>query len=359
MEIDGQEVDIEQLKDNWAMALMSKGVIVKLSLNMWRGNVLLTSEDLGLRFVDEDMTDFAKKYLQFGTKKVLPPAIATQFRIVERKARTNLKDHSFDTTWGRFVPFTAFSQWHEINDAHRQDFLDVIKGVSANYEEIVLSVKNDYKNLARDVWARLYPDDTAGPTPSYTEDFVNRVIEKIPEREELIKTFNFNTTYLSIPVPTLVEDNLDKAANMAIERKDKIHRAAVERNAREEIAQDYVQRKNELIDGFLSATVYSMRENISSLCDAVITSVGQRADGSLTRLHIKRIHNLINSVNVLNFYDDEEIKSLMIDLRAEIDKFKGERNDDIVVSKLKKLVDVTTKELTPEDFNPSIQYLEV
>ena len=49
----------------------------------------------------------------------------------------------------------------------------------------------------------------------------------------------------------------------------------------------------------------------------------------------------------------------MSELRTEIDKFKGERDDGIIVRKLKMLSDVVSQEIAPEDFNPSIQYLEV
>jgi len=358
MDVINQDVYIKQLKDNWAIALMSKGVIVKVSLKMWRGNIALTPEDLGLRFVDEDMTSFAKKYIHLGTKKILPPTIVAQIEMVERRARNTLKTYSFDTVWGRFIPFTAFAEWYEANQEHKKDFTDLVKGLGSNYDAIVLSVKDDYRHMARDVWARLYPNDQTGPTASFTEDFVDRVISKIPQREDLVSSFGFDATYLSIPVPTLIQSNLDKASTMERERKIKESETELEIKAKQQIADEYVKRTHELIDGFLESTVYSMRENIADLCDAVLTSVGQTPNGCLTKSHVKRIHTLINNVNVLNFYDDEEIKRLMVDLRAEIDKFKGERNDDIVVSKLRKLVSVTSRELTPDDFNPMIQYLE-
>jgi len=49
----------------------------------------------------------------------------------------------------------------------------------------------------------------------------------------------------------------------------------------------------------------------------------------------------------------------MDSLEAEISKFKGERDDDIIVDKLKQIVEIGEQELEFDNFNPAISYLEV
>ena len=68
---------------------------------------------------------------------------------------------------------------------------------------------------------------------------------------------------------------------------------------------------------------------------------------------------MIKKVRLLNFYNDKEIDDTLNDLEVEIDKFKGDRDDDIVVSTLQKIVDLGEKEVAPEYFSPAIDYLEV
>ena len=44
---------------------------------------------------------------------------------------------------------------------------------------------------------------------------------------------------------------------------------------------------------------------------------------------------------------------------SEMDKFEGERTAEAISDKLKEIVQVTSEDLEPEDFNTAIGYLEV
>lgn len=108
--INGRDIDSEEYRSDWALALMSQGVIVKLSLCRWRAKIKLESETLGLRFVDEDGSGFMKDYIRLGDQKLLPPEVLKEIETLERRARETLVTYSFGTVWGRFVPFTAFDE---------------------------------------------------------------------------------------------------------------------------------------------------------------------------------------------------------------------------------------------------------
>ena len=45
MKIDGHDIDIQNFRDDWALALMEQGIIVKMSISRWRAKGNLSFED--------------------------------------------------------------------------------------------------------------------------------------------------------------------------------------------------------------------------------------------------------------------------------------------------------------------------
>ena len=68
---------------------------------------------------------------------------------------------------------------------------------------------------------------------------------------------------------------------------------------------------------------------------------------------------MIEKVQTLNFYDDDKIAQLLNSLEIEIGKYKGETNNGMVAEKLKEIVEVSSKDYFEEEFNPTIDCLEV
>lgn len=355
--INNKEVHVEQFMSDWALALMSQGVIVRLSISRWRAEARLTPEMLGLRFVDGDGLDFMHDYVRLGKQKLLPPAILKEIETLEGMARNNLAYYSFDTVWGRFVPFTAFDEWERLNKNIRNDFFEQARSLGRQYDVIVASVKEDYKKMAKDVWFRLYPDK-GEPTLSFIDDFVSKIVAKIPSQIDIISTFKYDVTYFIIPMPSFVEENVARAEEIRRQSEMTQFSTDLEKQTKKRISEEYVQRKKELIDGFLESTVVNMRKYVSELCDVVLRSIGKQSSGDIKLSHVNKIKAMIKKVRFLNFYDDKEIDGLIKDLENEIDKIKGELNQDLIVVKLKEIVEVGKKEFTPKNFNPAISVLE-
>ena len=347
------DIQTEQLKSDWVIALMAEGVIVDLSITGWKGYSSLKPEDLGLRFVDTESSDFMRRYVRLGNYRLLPPEVLRELEAIRRMAFTHLYDHSFKTVWGSFVPHTAFSTWQALNTQSRSRYLEAALAIATRYDQIVLTVKEEYRNLARDVWARLYPNDKGGPTSSYEEDYVTKIIKKIPPKEDILSSFRYEMMYYSIPLPSFMERNMANAQRIREESN-------LASETRRRIAEEFVERKTVLIDGFLESTVGEMRHYISELCENVLRAIGkQNIKGGVTNKYINKIKGMVAKVGSLNFYNDEEIATLLNDLDTEVNKFKGERNDDVIVDKLRKIADTAAKEFVPKKFNPTIDYLEV
>jgi len=358
--IGGHDVDVDQYRNDWALALMSQGIIVKLSMGRWRGTAKLTPDMLGLRHVDEEGFEFSKKYLNLGIQKLLPPDVMHNIRVIETMARNVLNNHSFTTVWGKFVPYTAFESWKRDNDKVRQDFIDAAKAIGNQYDEIVSSVGQEYKKLARDVWARLYPQNKNGATDSYVEDFISKVLVRIPPREDIVESFKYETTYLVIPMPSFVEENVARAEEIRESVRQKVLDGEIEETTKRHIAEEYRKKKKELIDSFLESTVRELRKYVGELCDSVLSSLGQHAQsGDVPDRLERKLKNMIKKVRYLNFHEDKEVSRLLNELESEMDKFEGERTTEAISDKLKEIVRVTSEDLAPEDFNTAIGYLEV
>ena len=356
VKIDGKDISVDELKSSWAIALMTKGIVVRLKLSRWRASAPLRFDELGLKFEDDDAFKFMKKYVKLGSEKLLPPEISNELGTIEASARNNLKNHSFDTLWGDFVPYTAFTDWEEKNKVIEEDYFTAAKVLGEKYDDIVNVIRDEYKTMALDVWARQNPNVEA--PQSFVDDFVFKIVEKIPSRTDIVKSFKYEVTYFIIPMPSIVAKELSKAKDIEIESDKKEQSAKIEKEAQEKIAKKYLEKKEELVDSFLEATVTSMRKYIGELCDEVTFSLNNSSSKDIGRPQIKKIKKMIDKVRLLNFHDDKEISLHLSELETELEKFKGQRNKETIINKLETISEIGANEFAIEQFNPVISTLE-
>lgn len=354
------EIKPKELRDNWAIALMTKGVIVRLSISRWRGTAPLKPDELGLKFLNGDTVSFMNKYITFGREKLLPPQITSELDCMEVKARNVLNSYSFDTIWGNFVPYQAFAAWYEENKKVQADYMAAASKLCNKYDEIISTVKNDYVNMAQDVWHRLYPNTTGGATESFIENFVSKIVSKIPSRIDILASFKYNITYYTIPMPSFIEQDVSKAMEIKLQREQKTFEHELEKQTKEKISQEYIKRKAELIDDFLNSTVEVMRNEIAKLCDNVLQGIGKSNKiKAIDKRHLNKLKKMIARVKMLNFYEDKEVNNLLSELEFEITKPKGVRNTNIVMGKLTQINQAVSKTFNPPAFNSSIDYVEL
>ena len=136
----------QQLKNDWALSLMDKGVIVKLYISRWRGVAQLDPNQFGLKF-NNDSVSFMKDYIVFGYESLLPSKIKKEIDAIDIKARLTLKEYSFETLWGRFVPFIAFEHWKKENDIIREKYLKIAKSIYDNYDDIINIGNKIFKDI--------------------------------------------------------------------------------------------------------------------------------------------------------------------------------------------------------------------
>jgi hypothetical protein len=350
----------EQFKDEWAIALMQKGVIAKVSISRWRATSPLNAVDLGLVFDNPDTKKFVKKYIKFGNEKLFPPEILSSFNSLEAMTRQNLSMYGFKTVWGNFIPYKSFEVWYENNKEIEQKYYEAATELGNKYDSIIYMVRSDYRQMAIDVWKRMYPDSNQ-PTESFITDFVNKVINKIPPRNQIVSSFKYETTFFEIPLPSFIAEDIAKKKKIETDMVKNQHEAELEMKAKEAIYKDYEEKKKDLIDGFLDSTVSSMRNLVNELCDNVLESIGKKKakNQDLTSAQRKKIVGFIDKINLINFQDDKKIENLLSELKCEVLKSKQYRNDETIEFKLKKISEEAQKEFDIKDFNPAVDYLEL
>ena len=356
MEIDGEEIEVKQWRDDWALSLMEQGVIVKLTISRWRATSRLKYEELGLSFFDADHQDFMRNYIDLGHEKLLPPEILKEITTVEARARRCLAAYSYNTLWGRFVPYSSFPQWRIDNEAVKEDFISLAKNIGDRYDDIIIEVRKDYEKMGRDVWNRLYPNTEA--TVSFLDNFTSRIIDKIPNRDEIVASFKYDAIFLNIPLPSFIQEDIARAEQIMIDREKEIVQSRIDIETKEQIAQEYREKKKELVDSFLSSIVLFLRHHIAELADHTY-QVLQRNENDINMTHVKKINSMISKVRNLNFHDDSEMTKILDDLEEEVGRYKGQRDKLVIQNKLRELVDLAKEEYMPEGFNPIVDFVEV
>jgi len=355
MKIGDREISVEQLKDDWAIALMTQGVIIKLSIGRWSGQGRLKLEDLGIVIEDSQTDDFMSKYIRLGSHKLLPQSILRRIGSICNRAFKNLVSNSFNTVWGNFVPFTAFNNWFDENEKIKKDFYNLTSEIVSNYDEIINTVKKEYITLAKDAWKRMYPDDKKGATDSFISDFILKIVSKIPTKDKIMSMFAYDVNCGIIPLPSFVADNIAKANEIVRNEEIKNLESELVKNAKIKMMEEYEKQKKELIYGFLQSTVTAMRRYVGEICEEVLQSL--KLNKPLNKNSLNKIAIMVQKVEQLNFYNDKDVTIAIQEVKLEIQKFKGERNDNAILETLKRIMDVCKSDYVP-DFNPSTAYIE-
>lgn len=341
----------EEINNDWAIPLMEKGVIVKLTINLCKTQAKLDYHELGISFDDTDYADFVKKYVVLGSEKLLPPETISSLQKIMSEAREILAVHSFKTIWGNFVPYTSFMTWYELNEQKKEEFNILSLQIIDKYDEMIEELRRQYYLMAREAWKRNY-DSESEPNADFSDTFVNNIIAKVPTRESMFNTFKYSTCLLSIPLPSFVEDDLQKTKDLIREGeiKDVEQHAII--MAKQKIAEEYKNKKVELVESFLDSTVRHFRHHIKEMINETYQVLSKKTDKDIAYKKIEKLRKTINKIELLNFFNDEEVNNILVELNLQLNKY-NERDTIAIVDGLKKLVDLDKDEDT---FNKIIDF---
>jgi hypothetical protein len=312
-------VDTSKNRNEWALSLMSRGIIVRLSVSRWRAMPSLNDENY--------------KSFKITNESLLPQNIMAKLEKLEAKARYNLDDQSYSTVWGHFVPYTAFENWKNKNDEIKKDFLDFALKVGKSRDIIALHAKQKYKLMAKEMWLKLYPNQGEA-TESFIEDFSNKIISSIPNESQIISSFKFETVYYTIPMPLLIKEDFKDLD-------------VLEKTIKTQIRDEYIGRKQELIDEFLEDIVMGLRNKTARLCKDLLIFLARTKTSEITMAQRNRIQWIVKRINAVNFQNDVEICGLLNEIVLEANNFDKVRDKNVVVAKLNKIIEICKNDFLP------------
>src|SRR6266536_3841863 len=117
---------------NWRR-LIRDGVLVRLHIRRCRFSTRLVLEDIGVRVEDDTVREKLSKWLILGEKRLLPVAYMKSLSRIESSARYALKERSFRTELGAFVPSSAYITWRDTTESLKEQYLALRDDILANH----------------------------------------------------------------------------------------------------------------------------------------------------------------------------------------------------------------------------------
>ena len=203
--VDLKPEEIREHIEDWAIPLMTKGIIVRLNIKRWRGRSKIEPEELGIDRIDEQWESFSDEYINYGSKLLLPKRILKRMNNVECSARRNIKEYSFDTVWGQFVPCSVFDEWKTKNEEIKEKYIKEARLIYDDYESIIKEVIEEYKQMATKTYkrAKMTEDYT-----SFENRFIDNIKREIISKEDFLESLDYTSLYYFIPLPSQVKEEI-------------------------------------------------------------------------------------------------------------------------------------------------------
>lgn len=335
-----EEHEVKANIEDWALALMMKGIVVGLEIKRWRAKVTMKEEDLFLtQENDEDWQEFQSNYLSFGRRLVIPKRIDDRLNSIERMARRNLEQYSFNTVWGSFVPCTVFDDWRIRNEQLKAEFYRARREICEEWEPIKKEILDEYTEFSKILYKKHNPD------VDY-EEFENKILSQVKNSimtsETFYRSFQFDSIFYYIPVPTQVQTEMFMAEKI-LDKRDQMQKEVEMRNF---VHEETMKKKSEQIESFLNETVFRIREMMMSIIDEVKTAVALDRSSVATGKTRSKLLKMIDKVRKVDFFSDEEVQNALDKLQIDLEKENEYRSEDEIMRSLEELEAITKANIT-------------
>jgi Skp family chaperone for outer membrane proteins len=320
MKIDPKKISLHY--NNYVLRMMQRGVLVDLDIGWVRGQAKVSEDELGIK-----MSDKEQDYVSLGHQKVLPPDLIKEAEREESRGRAALEKHTVQLVLGRFLPVTASESYLAADEEHKKNFMAVRDKLVATYDPMVRQLRQDFRDRAKTVRDRL--EVATGPMdesqrPLWLEQYINKLIARIPTKESIQKSFYWETRFSFVPLPSSIHEEALKQKKIAAEQ-DALHFETEnlkdqKRRLNEKVmeglrrSQEEAQKQSE---SFLNETVLSLRKVMVDTCSKAAETMA-RNDGRVLGSTVKSLENLISRVKMLNFCNDQEVAKLNEELSKHV-----------------------------------------
>ena len=314
---------------------MQEGFVVEIKIKRWRARKKLTLYELGIIPPDDEASDAYDDLINLGTNALLPTQKLKDLETIERNARQCLKNHSYNTPFGRFVPYTAWTSWKSANEGFKQRFMAMRDQMVAEYDDLVDTLLNEYATLAKHAYFLLREQYYRKDDYSFTETFssesafvrhfqTNLIARHIKTADQFRETFVYTERFTRIELGALSLDReqITEPETWLGEREAKRAAAEYRRDTLMQMERDLVaqvrSQKKSMIDQFLESLMVQTRTLTYDAVTSVLQSV-QKED-SLQGRPVIQLRELIKKIEQLNFWEDSDIDRMLTSLHAIIKK---------------------------------------
>lgn len=316
--------DIRVRMDATASKLARKGVLVDLKISRERFELQLDAEDLGIEARD-DYREFLEEYIKLGRRRLIPVSYLRNLDALETKARRLLKESSFKTAWGHFVPYQVYDELRRRLEEMKVDYRMLHEKVIADYESIRTSTYVKYREAAQEVYRTLRKNPDARVPEDFVENFVFRVMKAFPTVEEVETSYKFEINLSFVPVTTTMMEMETRMAN------------AIQAKAESAVAEEIRQSYSRHVEGFISDLAAQLRAMIFEAVSAAHENV--KKHGHLPGPSVASLRQLVSKVQSLNFMEDREVIQQLDELSGILDKGSDDRDADETTALLKKIAE--------------------
>jgi len=327
-------IDVEEVTsivEDWATPLMRRGIVVKLSIKRWRATQRISKGDTGLNSKDSNWMEFSTNYLSLGKKFLLPVESLSLLNRIENRGRANLKECSYDTVWGHFVPYNSYAEWKERNEEIKKEYFELANEMSLNYNTLVSEVLEEYKKHAKILYDSI--EVPLEKYDSFEKDYLNKIKESIISAEKFRASFEYECFYSFIPIPSEIQKDLLEVESLENQKEE----VSKEREIRKIVIADTADLKSKYIDQFLESTVGGIRSMVARVIEDVRDGIDRNENNPTIGKSRTKLLKMIKKIRMLDFYDDAEIQDLLNKLQLDLNKDKEDRSEDEVVKTLIKL----------------------
>jgi len=317
--------DISVRLDVTATGLARKGVLVELKIARERFELRLDAEDLGIKANEPGYREFLDEYVRLGRRRLIPVRYLRNLDAVETNARRLLRESSFQTVWGRFVPYQVYSELRRRLEEMSEEYRRLNQRILENYDSIRFSTETKYREAAREVYRTLQKDPGASVPEDFVANFIFRVMSKFPGREEIGESCRFEIDLSFVPVTsTMAEMEARMASKVA---------ASAEKTVADEIRQTYHRQ----VQGFIFDLAAQLRSMIYEAVSAARDNVHKH--GHLPGPSVMSLRQLVQKVQQLNFMEDREVIRQLGELSEILGRGSDDRDEEEIVGVLKKIAE--------------------
>jgi hypothetical protein len=320
---------------NWRR-LLQDGALVRLHIAggslFWAG---LTYEDLGIRVEDDDVRRKLSKWVTLGKKRLLPEAYMKSLARIESSARYTLKERSFRTELGSFVPSSAYVAWRDTTQALSEQYLALRDEIIANHTTLTREVLGEYEDIASNTYQRLHlvqPELLTESRDQFIANYCQRIAAQIPSPDRIREKFDFK--YLLLDGLTQVGETPTESNSESVEMDsmtlEQVRSETQQREWQRSILQHDLrvhaqERIDMVLDDFLSSVVGQLRTlTYDAVCD-VLSTMQRRSNESMSPRSIVQLNNLLAQIRALNFYEDADLERMLTHIEQIVGQSPAER----------------------------------